>query len=938
MRTSITSLSRIPAALGAVVIALAWPATGTAGADTTAPTDSGDPTSNALIIHYTPSADEPGRLVDRSGNGHHAELFGGEFIESPRGMAVRFDGEDDYASLAALSLPGDSDLTIEMWLKFDQLAHTHPRGSGAYLLFGDPHRFTMNRMFSLRTHPRQLIYLEYGSEVASGNAVPDRSLVLNGKQWQHLAVVIDDGFVHFYLDGTHYGGQKLAQPLKHFKNYPIHIAGWPFGYAKMDLDELRVYSRALSERELFGDTAVARRSGHGELKVRQVGTEASPYVDLRLWTTPDDDVTLEVIPKSARYTRVPNAEPVRDIIRVANLESDTGRYRLKPLLDTALDPGWYEVRAYVALNGREQVLSETIELGDPWLTSNIAKELKLMWPWTPVKVLDAGDLPEGSLALEVWGRRYQFGPSGLIEAVHSRQRPLLSGPVEVLAQLGDGGVQWSGGHAELIESEDAFAEVQQRFTSDAGLTLSVHHRIEFDGFVLTNVTLDTNKTVSLEGLGISADYLRDESELFYTWPLKPRGSADQLSGALDTTQELPFKPIVFLGSDDAGFAWYFESYEGWSDWKSPGAVALTPKPDGLTAVDFAIRREKTVLEPGQPLNYEFAWQATPVKPMATTGAEHRDARITRYAREMELPDETFDGEPALKRMADLGTRSIISWQTGNAFSYPIPLDRHNEFGRFIKEAKKYGIQVQPYVVGFLISIHAPEFWDHKDALTQKPNRGFGFDTRVNLKDGDYRYASLYGPWPDLMVHRVQELIDTYPDIGGIYMDSTGALFKQGEVDMTRGAGWMDEYGTVHPTWPITETRDLMRRLYSVVVDSDTTRQRVMDLHLHDTYNPATMAYATIAWHGEALKRGAVLDLEKYLPPDRVRTEFVGTNVGVPVDMLTHSVLAGRGQERMNNFKKLVDYLAPFGIWTRPTGIEQLEYMSQKLPVPEPETP
>ena len=141
----------------------------------------------------------------------------------------------------------------------------------------------------------------------------------------------------------------------------------------------------------------------------------------------------------------------------------------------------------------------------------------------------------------------------------------------------------------------------------------------------------------------------------------------------------------------------------------------------------------------------------------------------------------------MQRYSDVGARSIISWQTGNAFSYPIPLGIHKEFGRFVEAAARYDIKVVPYVVGFLISPNAPEYWDHRDALTQIPQRSFTMDTRTNLQDGEYLYASLYGPWPDLMVHRVQELMDTYEKIGGIYLDSTGALFEPGERDLSRGA-------------------------------------------------------------------------------------------------------------------------------------------------------
>jgi hypothetical protein len=884
---------------------------------------------DGLIVHYIPSREEPGKLIDRTGNGHDAVLKGGAFIDSPRGTAVRFDGKDDYAVLPALPLPNESDLTIEMWLRCDQTANI--RRTKALQVFGDPARLSIDRTFSIRIHPSRHFYMEYGDGTHHGTAYPDRSFLLHGKDWQHLAVLIDDGYVHYYLDGEHYGGDKLAQPLNHQRGAPLQIAGWPFGYADMDLDEMRIYNRALSEQELFGETVVKRRTGPGDLKVRQSVADGSAYADLRLWTVPDDDVTLALIPKSDRHTPIPNAEPIRHLVRTADLNSVTGRFQVTPEIGSGLERGWYEVRACVRLGGREYVLSETIELGDLWLHTDLGKELKVMWPWTPVRVLEDASTEVGSLTVEVWGRQYRFGPGGLIEGVSSRERSLLRGPVQLRAQLRQAGIEWKGGHAKLTRSEDAFAEVEQRFTSEQGLTLHVRHRIEFDGFVITGVQLRTDEPVSLERLGIHSHYERQESELFYTWPLKPRDSRDQLSGALEKSRRLPFKPIVFLGSDDAGFAWYFESYRGWSDWKSDGAVTLNPQADGQgSEAIFALRRETTRLQPGQSLEYEFAWQATPVKAMTTTGAEVRSVRINAYTQEIYLPDEQVDGEPALQRYADMGARSIISWQTGNAFSYPIPLGIHKEFGRFVEAAARYDIQVLPYVVGFLISPNAPEYWDHRDALTQIPQRAFTMDTRTNLKDGEYLYASLYGPWPDLMVHRVQELMDTYEKIGGIYLDSTGALFEPGERDLSRGAGWKDDEGTVHPTWPIFRVRDLMRRLYAVVVDAD--HQRLIDLHLHDTYNPSAMAYASIGWHGEALMHGAVVNLEAFLPDDRVRTEFTGKNVGIPVDMLTHSILRGSGQERLKNYRKLVDYLAPYDIWVRPTGFEQLEYMNQKQPV------
>jgi hypothetical protein len=97
-----------------------------------------------------------------------------------------------------------------------------------------------------------------------------------------------------------------------------------------------------------------------------------------------------------------------------------------------------------------------------------------------------------------------------------------------------------------------------------------------------------------------------------------------------------------------------------------------------------------------------------------------------------------------------------------------------------------------------------------------------------------------------------------------------------------------------------------------------------------------MAYATIGWHGEALPPGGQSDLPTALPENRMFTEFLGDNVGLDVDMLTHTLMRslwGASQEKkLEGFRRIMDYAASYDIWTRPNGTEQLELMNRRMPV------
>ena len=98
-----------------------------------------------------------------------------------------------------------------------------------------------------------------------------------------------------------------------------------------------------------------------------------------------------------------------------------------------------------------------------------------------------------------------------------------------------------------------------------------------------------------------------------------------------------------------------------------------------------------------------------MKPMVRSGRDLRMFRPEGYCRELDLPEQEIDGVPALQWYAEHGGGGFISWFTGDAFSYPLPLGIEARFQKLVDASHEAGLKVLPYVVGFLISQECRSF-------------------------------------------------------------------------------------------------------------------------------------------------------------------------------------------------------------------------------------
>jgi len=189
-----------------------------------------------------------GQTLDSSRRSHHGENQGGDFIDGQRGGAISLsDGafvqvpyHTDFAVTNALSL--------NTWIRPEALAGTQTIIATSRP--GDPQW----------TQQDWGLYLEESGELLFLSGHPDetqevRSFSLNipAGEWSHIAVVVNQGSVRFYLNGARLNELPFSGPI------PTNAEGWIGLGGAQDparpwtgaLDELMVWNETLDDAEVL---------------------------------------------------------------------------------------------------------------------------------------------------------------------------------------------------------------------------------------------------------------------------------------------------------------------------------------------------------------------------------------------------------------------------------------------------------------------------------------------------------------------------------------------------------------------------------------------------------------------------------------------------------------------------------------------------------------
>jgi hypothetical protein len=209
------------------------------GAPTPAAPDAG------LVAHWTFDEGQGAVARDVTGHGHDAALTQVAWVRSPRGFAARFDSKQSravYGKPQTMNLSGDT--TLALWVRTD--ASVAP--ATTRLLFGDTGG-TIQRNLNLRLDTGGLRF-EWATGVRADWITAPGALLNN--TWKHVVVVADAAqqLVVLYIDGVVVVRSKSDLPIS---SVPVQerLTGWFFnGFFQGDLDDIRLYRRALSSAEV----------------------------------------------------------------------------------------------------------------------------------------------------------------------------------------------------------------------------------------------------------------------------------------------------------------------------------------------------------------------------------------------------------------------------------------------------------------------------------------------------------------------------------------------------------------------------------------------------------------------------------------------------------------------------------------------------------------
>ncbi|MFZ2300226.1 MAG: LamG domain-containing protein [Candidatus Moraniibacteriota bacterium] len=167
-------------------------------------------------------------------------------------QAMYFDGTNDYVSVAdatALEL-GSGDFTIDFFAKFDDVASTR----GLVSKWGATGGSTLSYALDWVTGTNQLRF--HCSSDGAADTAYNQSFTPAVGGWYHITIVRSGSALRHYVDGVQLGSDLSISGGCFDSNRPLligatDIGGGSFSYHDGAIDEVRIYSRALTGSEII---------------------------------------------------------------------------------------------------------------------------------------------------------------------------------------------------------------------------------------------------------------------------------------------------------------------------------------------------------------------------------------------------------------------------------------------------------------------------------------------------------------------------------------------------------------------------------------------------------------------------------------------------------------------------------------------------------------
>lgn len=577
--------------------------------------------------------------------------------------------------------------------------------------------------------------------------------------------------------------------------------------------------------------------------------------------------------------------------------------------------------------------------------------MKIPQPFLPIRAESHGLCHR----VHVLGRDYTFGADGMITSICSQGHELLAAPIRIVIKEDGNEAAWDRNYPENESESFVQCRDDEQITLCGAMQserfiVDTVHVVHYDGTVDIDLKLMTRgKTVAqvfgiagtkptrfkLDSMWLEIPLKAEACSLFHMFPNSAMKFADgsvreqqtmSMSGRIpERNVGLPFKALLWVGDEERGLGWYAESDRSWQPNDPDSAIELVRDEDKLILrlrlLDSHPEAWQGDPERGMdiyyPVSFRFGIQATPVKPFPRqpypNNTFHVDCGIKIKGNYMDF----FSAENRFDRLVEKGVTTLILHEKWNKSQNWFQL---SEFTKkqlcfIVDECHKRGIKVLPYF-GYEVSTMSPIWSDLSSKLTvnREDQTPLGGWWRVPFQRD---YVVCYNTeYAGRFVDGIAELMDTC-HIDGVYLDGTSE--PRSCLNTEHGCGWHDRQGRLHGTYQVNAVRRLFRQLYEVV----TSRGGEINVHSFGFINFTALPYIHQSWYGENLQFTLMKGSEQDIDLDYFRAEYIGRNMGVPVEFIVY-------ENRPHwKFESALSCAILHGILPRPNDIAHpLELMSR----------
>jgi len=516
-------------------------------------------------------------------------------------------------------------------------------------------------------------------------------------------------------------------------------------------------------------------------------------------------------------------------------------------------------------------------------------------PWTPI-VLNAQD---NYVKARVWGREYLYDHAVLPVSIKSGEEELLNGPIALNAYFDGKKAGWTDFFTVVQEQDEEHISFSVAARAqEENVILNARVRLDADGFIWTDLALipfwefskGNGKFPRLDGLTVEIPLKSELMELYHFWPGGDTGliaaKTVRNSGALqEESMKLPFKPLLWLGTEKTGLCWICESEENIQVSNPEQMISVEQKGNTtwvkITLLDTMPQawhgRVDRWIKALPPVHFGFGLQATPVKPFEKY-IDHDKTVQFRWKKLMEYNDG--DWHKTLDQLAAAGVKRFAlheDWTIIQNYGQP---EDEELFKQLVQACHDRKIRVMVYF-GYEYSTLAPDWFEKQDAYLARTPEGDpigGWQRQPWQRD----YIVCYkGGYSDVMIERVKHVMDDY-GVDDIYTDGTYIPWEC--ANELHGCGYRDRDGRLHHTYPIRAVRNHVKCLYETVHE----RGGYVDAHQSSCCMTPTLAYCDSYLDGEHIQSVFQEDLNGYFSMGTVRSEFSGYNFGIPAQFIIYS--------------------------------------------------